>query len=240
MEYYRTEDGQIQSDLAFRSSKILHQYRHLITAHEKYEVSLCIMILQNLLTNCIELFNSMSRKDKKTDPFRKPLTEYDPWGLMPCVVKNTFRREDITIETVFRHLRNALSHPTKINLNAAIVSTGYTTEGKTSSIEKVIFVSSPDVKISKQGYPVFRNYQDRSAAEIELRKGPFPEEVSISQTDDGKYAFFLNEIQYHRMFRIELTPDQIFNMTLGLCIYLSHPLYPDWDGKSFNMNDFAA
>lgn len=240
MEYYRTDDGQIQADLALRSGKILYQYSNLLTSHEKYEVSLSLIILQNLLTNCVELFNSMTRTEKKSNPLHKRLSDEDPYSLSSCVVKNTFRESDISMVTVLRHMRNALSHPTKIKLNDGLVSTGYTTEGKTSSIEKVIFVTSPDVKFSKSDFSVFKEYPDIDSAEKILQSGDFPKEVTIGQSNENKYAFYLNGDAFYRIFQIELTPDQIFDLTMALCSFLSHPLNQNWDGESFSLKSFAA
>ena len=59
MEYFRTEDGQIQADLARRLGTVLKQYHSQIISIEKYEVSLSLSILQTLLTNCVELLDNM-------------------------------------------------------------------------------------------------------------------------------------------------------------------------------------
>jgi len=38
MEYFRTDDGQIQADLARRLGIVLEQYHYQIKSDEKYEV----------------------------------------------------------------------------------------------------------------------------------------------------------------------------------------------------------
>jgi len=240
MEYYRTEDGQIQASLALRLGKILYQYRHLLTTHEKYEVSLSIIILQNILTNCVELFNSMTSNEKKSNPLHKPLSEEDPWKLSPCIKENSFGGKTVSSETVLRHLRNSLSHPTRIIMNASLVSTGYTTDDKSKSIERVIFVTSPDVKITKSGHTVLKDYPDIDAAKKILKNNNFPADVSIGQSPDNKFIFYRNGAPFHRKFHIELTPDQIYNITIELCGFLSHPLNQDWDGVTFNLKTIAA
>ena len=69
MEYHRTDDGQIQADLARRLGIVLRQYHEQISTHDKYEVSLSLSILQTLLTNCVELSDALTKKQNSADPF---------------------------------------------------------------------------------------------------------------------------------------------------------------------------
>ncbi len=68
MEYYRTDDGQIQASLAYRLGVVLQQYNSLKTEDTKYEVSLSLAILQNVQTNCKELIASMTKPERKQNP----------------------------------------------------------------------------------------------------------------------------------------------------------------------------
>jgi hypothetical protein len=75
MEYYRTNDGQIQADMARRLGIILEQYHQQIKGSEKYEVTLTLSVLQTLLTNCIELLNHLKKKDKIVNPLFNSINE---------------------------------------------------------------------------------------------------------------------------------------------------------------------
>lgn len=58
MEYFRDVQARIQADLAYRLGIISRQYASFQLLPEKnFAVSLDLCILQNLLTNCIELIN---------------------------------------------------------------------------------------------------------------------------------------------------------------------------------------
>ncbi len=120
MEYFRTKNGQIQADLSFRLGQILMQYTQQIKSEDKYEVTLCLAILQKLLTNCVELLNSMSKRARINNPFTMLLKNTNEWGFSLGSIKiNTFKKEsELTPEKVIRHIRNSLSHPTVVNLNS--------------------------------------------------------------------------------------------------------------------------
>lgn len=146
MEYFRTEDGQIQADLARRLGIMLKQYHSQIISSEKYEVSLSLSILQTLLTNCVELLNNLQTRDKQNNPFYNHPIDPTLWGFDESnIIVNTFNEPQLTAEKIIRHIRNALSHPMKIQLTSTIKTTGYITKGDTSSIEKILFISSPDL-----------------------------------------------------------------------------------------------
>ena len=66
MEYFRDKDGQIQADIAFRLGRIILQYESIsLKPEQKYESTLYLAVLQNMLTNCIELLNSLSKRERK-------------------------------------------------------------------------------------------------------------------------------------------------------------------------------
>lgn len=119
MQYFRTDDGQIQADLARRLGIVLKQYHLQIISSEKYEVSLSLSILQTLLTNCVELLNNLKTRDEQSNPLYQYPIDPIKWGFNENnIIVNTFNQMQLTAEKVIRHIRNALSHPTKIQLTS--------------------------------------------------------------------------------------------------------------------------
>jgi hypothetical protein len=231
MEYFRDTKGLIQSDLAFRLKSILFQY-HSLDFSVKYEITLCISILQTLLTNCVELLESLENSNKK---IANPLTEYPInkkiWGFNESVIKSNFH-QDNNIKNVIWHLRNALSHPTGLNLNEQNLTTGYTTNNKSTNIESLVFVTSPDRRSdgSTMSYPT-----DISKKPLKF----FPNDI-IVENRKGKHFFYQNGEPFHRIFQIELSTESLFKLTYALATYLSHPLKENWDGKTFEFENLMV
>jgi hypothetical protein len=237
MEYHRTEDGQIQADLARRLGIILKQYYDIVSNGEKYEVTLSLSILQTLLTNCIELMNSLNKRDKKDNPLFKSPIDTELWGISENnIVVNTFLTNQLTVDFVIRHIRNALSHPTKINSEIQIQTTGYSTMQTGSNIiENIYFVSSPDLN----GRGNRKSYSHDRALQL-LQDGTFPEGAEIQELANGMYAFIKDNNPFYRIFKISFTPREIAQLAFGLSNYLSQPLIEKWDGKTFIINKLAA
>lgn len=237
MEYHKTEDGQIQADIARRLGIVLKQYYNLVNIEDRYEVTLSLSILQTLLTNCIELMNSLDKRDKKDNPLFKTPIDSKLWGILEGnILVNTFHTNQINVDFVIRHIRNALSHPTKINLEIQLQTTGYSTMQTGSNIiENIYFVSSPD--LNGRG--------NRKEATLEranelLKNGTFPVGVEIEQLSNNRHAFTLDKKPFYRIFKITFTPRQIAQLAFGLSSYLSQPLNEKWDGKTYIIKKLAA
>jgi hypothetical protein len=237
MEYHRTEDGQIQADMARRLGIILKQYYNLVSNGEKYEVTLSLSILQTLLTNCIELMNSLDKRDKKDNPLFKTPIDSEIWGILESnILVNSFLTNQINVDFVIRHIRNALSHPTKVNSEIQLQTTGYSTiQTGSNIIENIYFVSSPD--LNGRG-----NRKDHSLDKAKdlLKDGTFPAGVEIEQLPNNRHAFTLDKKPFYRIFKITFAPRQIAQLAFGLSNYLSQPLNVKWDGKTFIINNLAA
>jgi hypothetical protein len=50
MEYFRHPENQIYADIAFRLGRIVTQYDKMTTNEEKFEATLYLTVLQNLIT----------------------------------------------------------------------------------------------------------------------------------------------------------------------------------------------
>lgn len=139
-----------------------------------------------------------------------------------------FIRKKITHFDVITHLRDALSHPTILDLDSDYVSTGYTTlDPDRGEITKFAFVSSPDVR---RGHPKY--YDDRTAAQLQLKESGYPSDKYIKELNNAgiKYQIWSKDSPYVRVFQIDISIDCIKTLFTGLSNHLAQPVLPDWDG----------
>ena len=230
MEYFRDPRNQIQADIAYRLGMIASQYRTFSApAEEDFSVTLDVCILQNLLTTCTELLKSMSRKEEQVKYLTADIEKAPVWGLRPNMIENTFRGQ-LTSEVVFRRLRNALSHPTALDLNGRFPSSGYTTIPDVSgTIRRYCFVNSPD---TTRGRP--KSFTQREQAERRLEQargdGDMPKDVGIIEDKRGEFCFGRGDEPFARVFKIHLTPEEIHALVIGLSNHLAQPIQEAWDG----------
>ncbi len=187
MEYYRTNDGQIQADLARRLGIVLKQYHEKINPPEKYEVSLSFSILQTLLTNCVELLNRIPKRKRENNPIYHSPISSEIWGIDENnITSSTFKQPNLNADIAIRHIRNALSHPTSLDLTSNFKTTGYITRVVSSTIESIVFVSSPDLNNNGK----FKTHETFELAEnFKKRAGNFPDDVEITKDTNGKFIF---------------------------------------------------
>lgn len=238
MEYYRTIDGQIQADLARRLGIVLRQYHQKIDSSEKYEVSLSLSILQTLLTNCVELLNKIPKREKGNNPIYHSPISSEIWGFdKKNIISSTFKQPNLNADIVFRHIRNALSHPTSLDLNSNFKTTGYTTRVVSSTIESIVFVSSKDLN-NKGNHKIHESFE--LAERLRNEEGNFPDDVEITKDINGKFIFTRSGKIFHRIFEIEFAPTNLLTLAYSLSNYLSHPLKKNWDGITFEIQKIAA
>lgn len=230
-EYKRDKKGIIQADLAYRLGKALENYHYIVEENnEKYEVTLTLSILQTLLTNCMELLSTFSKGKSKLTPFYSQIPDDDDvinlFNLpKESIITNNLIHGTLRVEKVLREIRNALSHPTGLNLSGKLLSTGYTTTNSNSGkIEKVIFVASPDVTNKIKTKFCSEDSANKILADIKKNvKNPDAFEL-IKDWKSSRFAVIYNGDFYHRIFHIELTPKQLRNLTYAISSYLSQPL----------------
>lgn len=238
-EYLRDDENQIQADLAQRIGQIAAQYSECIKAtpevfpkEKRYDITLNICLLQTLLTSCSELVKAMKGNEKKKSFFAEEFTSVSAfWGLTPeMIMKDTFVREKVVHFDVVTHLRDALSHPTIINLENDYLSTGYTTiEPINREIAKFSFISSPDVR---KGHP--KNFGTELEAQLQLRQPGYPPAAYVKSIDNEhrKYQIWSENAAYIRIFQINISPDGLRTLLMGLSNHLSLPIMKTWDGKT--------
>ncbi|MDP1990659.1 MAG: hypothetical protein Q8K00_06500 [Syntrophales bacterium] len=232
-EYLRDSNNQIQASLACRIGKIEAQYSKCIESYPKekrYDVTLHICLLQNLLTSCSELVRAMKNNKRKKSFFAEEFTEASVfWGLTPkMIVTDTFVREKIVHFDVITHLRDALSHPTILDLASGYISTGYTTiEPIEGEIAQFAFISSPDVRKNHPKY-----YENKVEAELQLKQPGYPLTTYVKQVNDPSinYQVWSENAPYMRVFRIDVPVDCLKTLLVGLSNHLAQPILRDWDG----------
>lgn len=233
MEYFTSENGQIQADFAFRLGKIILQYDNLnLPLIDNFSSTLHISILQNVLSNCVELLNNLKELPKDNELYLiKDITlEYECFlGFKKYMItKNTFQN-NISIDTLLRCLRNSLSHPTYIDIHSDTPSTGYTTKPDGSGIiNKYIFISSPDV--NKRNRP--KCFKTKKQFEDYCKEKRYDFQYKI---ENGEY-----KILNPRILKIQLNPQELKDITINICNYLAQPLQKNWNRKDYNTNFLFA
>jgi hypothetical protein len=231
MEYFRDLKNQIQANIAYRLGMIANQYRTLsLPAKEDFSVTLDVCILQNLLTTCTELLMSMKANERRANYLTADIGMGLAWGLRPEMIAiNTFDGR-LTGEVVLRRLRNALSHPTALDVDAEFPTSGYTTiPDGSGTICRYCFVNSPD---TKPGRP--RTFSTEKEAERRLERergdGDMPKDVGVINYGADKFCFGRGDKPFARIFKIYLTSDDIHKLVIGLSNHLAQPIQEDWDG----------
>jgi hypothetical protein len=111
--------NKIYSSFAKRLGCIVNQYEALqINTETKYETTLCVCVLQSLLTIYQELTKKKQRESHVDKFFDNQLPQ---WGLEQHFVISPSNGQN-TLSDVLEHLRHSLSHP-----NPFSESLGYTT-----------------------------------------------------------------------------------------------------------------
>lgn len=235
MEYFRDPNNRIQADLAYRLGCVSRQYAMLqLPPDQNFAISLDVCILQNLLTNCVELVKAMSRHERRASYFRRGLSDSPPWGLSPrMIISNSFRNSCVTAEDVLHHLRNAMSHPTCVNADEIFPSTGYTTRpGPSNMIDRFVFVASPDTKHNRP-----RIFKDRESADEHIRRGKregsMHDDVEAAP-HEGAFTLMRAGKPYARLCIIEMTTSQLHALVLGLSNHLAQPIQEAWDGHTIS------
>jgi hypothetical protein len=238
-EYYLDHQGQIYADVAYRLGVIVKQYDERVSKEDRknFDSTLCITFLQSLLTIYQELFRNgngypISRKEKfysnKTSIFDDNCLDIKAeW-----VLRNSFIGKSDSVENLVTHLRNALSHPTAVNVNSNIIATGYFADSyQDEKITGYVFVDSPDVNKFNE----VKSFDNLSQFEIYFKKnGKYPFEFEIV---NGRY-FILNP----RICVVRLSVLEIKNLVLKLSAFLAQPIQKYWNGENVNLNilEYAA
>jgi hypothetical protein len=227
MEYFKDKDGQIYADMAYRLGKILNQYNKLSIPEEKYEQTLCFVILQNLLTQSSEYIRSMTAGDRKSSIFYKEIGNNPIWGLTEkSIIQYTFN-EKLTLQNVIDKLRNSVSHPTSLN-KGNIGGTGYTTiDNKSGIIEKFSFVNSPDV--NHDGDIKQFSSEEKINEYMERFRHQMPNDLIINN-QNGKFIMVRNGVPFYRRSEIEMDVITLRIFTEELANYLAQPININWDG----------
>ena len=242
MEYFRDPKNQVYADIAYRLGKIIVQYERINNNEEKFEATLYLAVLQNLMTNCREYIKNMTGSE-----IFKSDVEFVNWGLKKdCWVKNTFN-EELNLGNFITRIRNSVSHPTEIDLESEFPSTGFSTIiGNSGLIERFRFINSPDTIKNRQKYltsieEVEQTIYTRDRIKDKIIHNEFPKEISYKEVKLGKeikYSLTLEGKPFIRISIIELTTKQLGNFVKYLANYLAQPIQKNWDG--FTIKDLLV
>ena len=236
--YYEDHQGQIYADVAYRLGIIVKQYDFHIVGDDEmnFDSTMCVSFLQNLLTIYCEYWKN--ERFGVPNFWKEPLYYKDTlisannyFGIDPSmVIENNIVEEKVSIFNFLTHLRNSLSHPTAINANSEIQSTGYYSIADNSGrISKYIFIDSQDVKVDQQG-----KNRPKKFSNIELVK------KFITNPINKKHPFTYEEIngeyelRNHRVYKVCLTSRQLKMLVVNLSSLLAQPVQKNWDGRVLN------
>lgn len=151
MEYQRSVDGQIHEDFARRAGRLLIQYEQLsrgLNPVDTYEATLCIALLQPLLTIAAERLNSNKYKNSYLRKLANLSVDEEPHriGFSPdCIREQWPSVRPLSYRDILFGIRHSLSHPLPQKSTPFRVTgfTSYSTQdGEISGYE---FVHSPFV-----------------------------------------------------------------------------------------------
>lgn len=232
MEYFRDNNNQIYADVAYRLGKIINQYEKIFADEEKFESTLYLAFLQNLLTQSSEYFRSMIHIEDRNPIFNKELDHISTWGITnKCYIKNTYSGK-IYLRNFIQNIRNALSHPTNLDLSSNFPSTGYSTiKNNSGSIAKYCFVDSPD---SKKNRP--KTFQTKGEIErwIYNNRNTLPFKITFEINNNNRYFLQHDEKTFARIAHIELSVRELGVFVKHLANYLAQPIQEKWDGITIN------
>lgn len=245
MEQETTADGQIHASIAKRVGLILAQYEEMTRnepPNNRYEATLCLSLLQTLLTQCVELIKSSELSGLKTALDQPLSVTPSPFGLSDdCVLTNTMWSSDkLTHRNVITSLRNAMSHPNK-QTNSTHPATGFTQYLSNSEpsadglrqIEGFVFVHSPWVSNSVNDVKAYWTAFTRDFAKVrklEDKVRNFKTEHGFenltveSRSNESKCRVYQGTEPFVPVLELKLNTDQLKTLTLELSRHLSSSL----------------
>lgn len=190
------QEGQIWSGVALHTWRLLKDYEELTErwpAERKNEVTLWLCCLQNLLTVCTELVESMHKHKslvmRTLDEAVMELLADPQVQYFHTQSGRVNDRENAASTSKFlKNLRNALSHPR--TTRSDVWTTGYETdEDESGLIREVTFINSPDV--TSLGQPHRQRLKEDPDWDVSRagyftmiipthRLGPFVEQVALA------------------------------------------------------------
>lgn len=235
MEYFRDPKNQIYADIAFRLGKIVTQYEKMSVDEEKFEATLYLTVLQNLMTNSNEYVRQMTRSVRRNSIFNEDISN-SIWGIdNKCWIKHTFN-ENPTLQNFITRIRNSVSHPTNIDIESDFPSTGFTTiKNQSGVIDKFRFINSPDTRNNRikelDEKQVFNTIYQRNSNNKRIHE-EFPEDISYRKIPENEEKFQLisNGEPFIRISIIDLSVKQLGAFVKNLANYLAQPIQKDWDG----------
>lgn len=241
VNYFEDPENRIQAGFALRAGRLLVQYDNAcqrFPSEEQYDATLTICVLQALLTNCLELLNSMGQHHEQLKKLLDRTVTDIPFNMglrKRFVLLDTFF-DTLTYRQFITYIRNALSHPTWQDSQRLYKSTGYsTTHDRNNFINGIIFVSSPWIYRGKIG----RSYRNTNRNRVEEELNKLTQKhgdvgLEVKQNCSGEFQIFVkNKLEpYFPIFEAHIPLKELKELIIDLSTYLSQPTRADWDGRS--------
>lgn len=236
MEYYRTENGQIQADLARRLGLALRQYREQRRGKEQdYSVTLSLSVLHTLLTSCVQLAKNLASKKRIKSFLSEPLGDSLPNSNEPIVFQKAIPRRPKTYFDLLNNLRDSMSHPNPIDGSSGNTPTGFTSiQDGSGALKCIRFVWAPN--IDNGGWPRgFKSKEEADELACECRDEDPARSNQIKVVKEDRFWYVRDSEQNELISRVvvvDLSSNQVYSLAIALCIILAQPLNKDWDQKT--------
>lgn len=225
----------IQAGFALHAGKLLMQYEALaqkLPHDQRYDATLTISVLQALLTNCVELLDSLQKSQSFQQDFARPLLDIPQFlGIGRSLIRKSYYKEEVTHKQILESIRNALSHPT-YSTKGELSSTGYHTINETGHLISAFrFIDSPWVKRGR-----LMTYDDAAKAQavierFERRAGNFG--LRPRQQNPGrKFEIALGDQTFVPIMELEIPLPNLKVITRELSNLLAQPVMEQWDAAT--------
>ncbi len=216
--------------MAYRLGIIIGQYsRFSIKDDKNFSSTLDICILQCLLTSCITLLDEMTKNERKVSYLTADLETTNLWGINSKMIKeNTFYTPKLTMSVILRRIRNALSHPSTLNLQSKFPSTGYTTvPDRTEMIHEYCFINSPDFV---RNMPKKFGKKELGIEYLEKNAGDMPKDIELISDGNCSFTLSRNGHPFGRVFKMLLNTEELHKLVIELSNHLAQPIQENWNG----------
>lgn len=244
MEYYRTEDGQIQADFARRLGLALRQYRKQSEeSAQDYFDTLSLSVLQSLLVRCMHLTKDLASSSRIRSFLSECMGDVLPASTEPIVFQKAIPHKPKKFIDFLKILRDSMSHPNPIVDSSKHVPTGFTSIRDGSGVlNRFKFVWAPSIH-SRGWLMGYKSEKEASQLVSDcLEDGDMdPDRLVVEKDQDYWYVrdCKLDE-RISREVIVELSSGQLYSLAIALSTLLAQPLNKNWDQQTIVPLEYVA